>query len=184
MNKHIRIISVSALALLGILCIASGIMYSSLQANNIEEKILVVVEQKQVSTDTDVNIKLKNLTIEVNTPLSVKIIDYLDSAVSDEVLANLKLDTSSVNVTEPGTYNYTITYKEKIYQGREYQMLTCNFDEGQLPFMSKSMEKFSETFKKQLAKNPIFEAKMTTNGEVFQKYLANPKYCTITHSKK
>ena len=117
MNKHIRIISVSALALLGILCIASGIMYSSLQANNIEEKILVVVEQKQVSTDTDVNIKLKNLTIEVNTQLSVKIIDYLDSAVSDEVLANLKLDTSSVNVTEPGTYNYTITYKEKIYQG-------------------------------------------------------------------
>ncbi len=117
MNKHIRIISVSALALLGILCIASGVMYSSLQSNNVEEKILVVVEQKQVSTDADVNIKLKNLTIEVNTPLSVKIIDYLDSAVSDEVLANLKLDTSSVNVTEPGTYNYTITYKEKIYQG-------------------------------------------------------------------
>lgn len=117
MNKHIRIISVSALALLGILCIASGIMYSSLQSNNVEEKILVIVEQKQVSTDADVNIKLKNLTIEVNTPLSVKIIDYLDSAVSDEVLANLKLDTSSVNVTEKGTYNYTITYKEKIYQG-------------------------------------------------------------------
>ena len=60
---------------------------------------------------------MKNLTIEVNTPLSVKIIDYLDSAVSDEVLANLKLDTSSVNVTEPGTYNYTITYKKKTYQG-------------------------------------------------------------------
>lgn len=117
MNKHIRIISVSALALLGILCIVSGIMYSSLQSNNVEEKILVIVEQKQVSTDADVNIKLKNLTIEVNTPLSVKIIDYLDSAVSDEVLANLKLDTSSVNVTEKGTYNYTITYKEKIYQG-------------------------------------------------------------------
>ena len=117
MNKHIRIISVSALALLGILCIASGVMYSSLQSNNVEEKILVIVEQKQVSTDADVNIKLKNLTIEVNTPLSVKIIDYLDSAVSDEVLANLKLDTSSVNVTEKGTYNYTITYKEKIYQG-------------------------------------------------------------------
>ena len=67
--------------------------------------------------ETDVDIKLKNLTIEVNTPLSVKIIDYLDSAVSDEVLANLKLDTSSVNVTEPGTYNYTITYKKKTYQG-------------------------------------------------------------------
>ncbi len=117
MDKHVRIITVSSLALLGILCISSGVMYNSLQANNVEEKILVVVEQKQVSKETDVDIKLKNLTIEVNTPLSVKIIDYLDSAVSDEVLANLKLDTSGVNVTEAGTYNYTVTYKKKAYQG-------------------------------------------------------------------
>lgn len=117
MNNHIRIITISALSLLGVLSIASGVMYNSLQANNVEEKILVVVEQKQVSTEKDIDIKLKNLTIEVNTPLSVKIVDYLDSAVSNEVLANLKLDTSNVNVTEPGTYNYTITYKKKIYNG-------------------------------------------------------------------
>lgn len=117
MDKHVRIITVTALSLLGVLCIASGIMYNSLQANNVDQKILVVVEQKQVSKESDVDIKLKNLTIEVNTPLSVKIIDYLDSAVSDEVLANLKLDTSSVNVTEPGTYNYTVRYKKKTYQG-------------------------------------------------------------------
>ena len=117
MDKHVRIITVTALSLLGVLSIASGVMYNSLQANNTEEKVLVVVEQKQVSKENDIDIKLKNLTIEVNTPLSVKIIDYLDSAVSDEVLANLKLDTSEVNVTEPGTYNYTVTYKKKTYQG-------------------------------------------------------------------
>ena len=117
MDKHVRIITVTALSLLGVLCIASGVMYSSLQANNVEEKVLVVVEQKQVSKESDIDIKLKNLTIEVNTPLSVKIIDYLDSAVSDEVLANLKLDTSKIKVTEPGTYNYTVTYKKKTYQG-------------------------------------------------------------------
>ena len=117
MDKHVRIITVTALSLLGVLSIASGVMYNSLQANNVEEKVLVVVEQKQVSKESDIDIKLKNLTIEVNTPLSVKIIDYLDSAVSDEVLANLKLDTSEVNVTEPGTYNYTVTYKKKTYQG-------------------------------------------------------------------
>ena len=79
--------------------------------------------------------------------------------------------------------NGKCVYKEKIYQGKEYQMLTCNFDEGQLPFMSSSMEKYSEIFKKELAKNNIYEAKLTSNGEVFQKYLANPKYCIITHSK-
>lgn len=117
MDKHIRIITVTSLSLLGILCISSGIMYSSLKAKNVDKKVLVIVEQKQVSKETDVDIKLKDLTIEVNTPLSVKIIDYLDSAVSDEVLANLELDTSSVNVTQPGTYNYTITYKKKIYNG-------------------------------------------------------------------
>ena len=117
MDKHVRIITVSALSLLGILCISSGIMYNSLQENNVEEKVLVIVEQKQVSKENDIDIKLKNLTIEVNTPLSVKIIDYLDSAVRDEVLANLKLDTSAVNVTKPGTYNYTVSYKKKTYQG-------------------------------------------------------------------
>ena len=109
MDKHVRIITVSALSLLGILCISSGVMYNSLQENNVEEK--------QVSKENDIDIKLKNLTIEVNTPLSVKIIDYLDSAVRDEVLANLKLDTSAVNVTKPGTYNYTVSYKKKTYQG-------------------------------------------------------------------
>ena len=117
MEKHIRIISITTLSLLGVFCISSGIMYKSLEDNNVEEKILVVVEQKQISKEGDVDLKLKNLTIEVNTPLSVKIIDYLDSAVSDEVLANLKLDTSNVNVREPGTYNYTISYKKKTYQG-------------------------------------------------------------------
>ena len=117
MDKHTRIIRVSSIFLLGIICIASGIMYLSLEENNVEKKILVVVEKKQINPETDIEIKLKNLTVEVNTPLSVKIIDYLDSAVSNEVLANLKLDTSSVNVTQPGTYNYTVTYKKKKYNG-------------------------------------------------------------------
>ena len=117
MDKHVRIITVTTFALLGIFCISAGIMYNSLKENNVNEKVLVVVEQKQVSKEVDVDIKLKNLTIEVNTPLSVKIVDYLDSAVTNEVLANLKLNTSEVNVRQPGTYNYTITYKKKTYQG-------------------------------------------------------------------
>ena len=60
-------------------------------------------------------------------------------------------------------------YREKIYQ---------------VDFIANSMTRFSDMFKKQIAKNRIFEAKLTTNGEVFQKYLANPQYCKITHSKK
>lgn len=75
-------------------------------------------------------------------------------------------------------------YKEKIYQNKNYQMLTCEFNKNQLSYISNSMKKFSKEFEKQIAKNKIFEAKLTTNGEVFQKYLANPNYCKITHSKK
>ena len=35
----------------------------------------------------------------------------------------------------------------------------------------------------ELDKNKIFEAKLTTNYEVFQKYLSNPNTCEITYSK-
>lgn len=75
-------------------------------------------------------------------------------------------------------------YKEKIYQDKDYQLLTCNFEQKQLGFLSDSMQRFNDTFKSQIAKNNIFEAKMTTNGEIFQRYLINPSYCKITHSKK
>ena len=78
----------------------------------------------------------------------------------------------------------TCIYKEKIYQGRNYQLLTCKFSPTELSYISNSMQRFNDTFKTQIAKNRIFEAKLTTNGEVFQKYLANPNYCKITHSKK
>ena len=114
MNKQVRIVTVTSLALLGILCISSGVMYSKLQESNVNQSVLVVVEQKQVSKEEDIDIKLKNLTIEVNTPLSVKIIDYLDSAVSDEVLANLKLDTS----------NGIIVVKEKEVAANTLQSIT------------------------------------------------------------
>ena len=75
-------------------------------------------------------------------------------------------------------------YKEKIFQGKNYQLLTCEFTQNELNYISNSMQKFNDTFRVQIAKNRIFEAKLTTNGEVFQKYLANPNYCKITHSKK
>ena len=116
MEKKVRIITVGTLAALGVFCISSGFMYSSLLDNNTNETVLVVVQQRQISND-EPDIEPKNLEIEVNTPLSIKIIDYLNSAVSDEVLANLTLDTSNVNVTVPGTYQYVITYKDKSYEG-------------------------------------------------------------------
>lgn len=80
--------------------------------------------------------------------------------------------------------NNKCIYKEKIYQNKEFQMLTCEFNQTQQDFISDSMNNFNEKFKKEIAKNNIFEAKLTTNAEVFQKYLADPQYCEITYSKK
>ncbi len=74
-------------------------------------------------------------------------------------------------------------YKEKIHQDIGYELLTCNFTKNQLPYIADSMERFNQYYKKEIAKNSIFEAKMTSNGEVFEKYLANPAICNITYKK-
>lgn len=75
-------------------------------------------------------------------------------------------------------------YKEKIYQNKEYQMLTCEFKQHHQDFISDSMKNFNNKYKNEISKNSIFEAKLTTNVEVFQKYLVDPAICNITYSKK
>jgi len=117
-------------------------------------------------------------------------LDYFPTAVktcekySQEGTASNKNETFNILVTLQKSKNNMCTYKEKIYRGNDFQMLTCNFDSAQLEDISASMHKYNEIFKKEIAKNRIFEAKMTTNGEVFQKYLTNPKNCQITTSGK
>ena len=118
MDKKVRLIVVSSFTLLGILCISCGCLYSKLDQENNNQTIALVVSQKmQDNQKADFNIKLKNFEIETNTPLSIKIADYLEETVSDEVLANLKLDTISVNVKEVGTYKYKVYYKKKEFEG-------------------------------------------------------------------
>lgn len=102
---------------------------------------------------------------------------------SKEGSIQYKNETFNLSISLNKSKNKCV-YKEKIYQDIGYQMLTCNFEKSQLDFLSKSMEEYNKAFRKEIAKNPIFEAKMTTNGQIFQKYLIDPQYCKITHSKK
>lgn len=74
-------------------------------------------------------------------------------------------------------------YKEKIYQISGQQQLTCNFPFEQLEAIANSMDKFTSAYKNEIAKNKIYEAKLTANGEIFEQYLINPKYCKITRLK-
>lgn len=75
-------------------------------------------------------------------------------------------------------------YREKIYQQKDYQMLTCEFNQNQMDFISDSMSRFNKEFANEIAKNNIFEAKLTTNAEVFQRYLVDQDICKISYSKK
>ena len=95
-----------------------------------------------------------------------------------------KGESFNISISLKKTRKNNCVYKEKIHQENGYQMLTCNFLPNQLEYIHDSMQRFSQEFKKQIAKNDIFEAKLTTNGEIFQKYLIDKQYCKITYSKK
>lgn len=118
MDGKTRIITVATFAFLGIYSITCGALYPKYQESKTPKTVFLLVEQKQVGIKKDVTLKLKEVTTEVNIPLSVKIVDYLDQEVSSEVLAELKLDTSEVNVQQPGEYTYKIYYKKKAFKGK------------------------------------------------------------------
>ena len=119
-NKNIGInIIIASLTLSGIMSITTGTILN--KKNNVlkTDKIQVEVIQKQVAKIKSNIPKLKEITIEINEPLSVNIIDYIENMddIEDSVLKKFKLDTSLVNVTQAGKYIYNIIYKEKIYNG-------------------------------------------------------------------
>ena len=102
-NKEMKVLSF-IIAFWGIVFIGSGlIMNKSFKPKekiryslNIEEKR---ISQAQAKTN---EIKLKDLEIEINNPISMNIEDYLENINNIEmsVLKVLKLDTSLVNITQ------------------------------------------------------------------------------------
>ena len=59
------------------------------------------------------------MELEINNPLSLNIKDYLENSeeINESILKALKLDTSMININQAGTYNYTVAYKKKKYNG-------------------------------------------------------------------
>lgn len=117
-KKELRMISLT-LACWGLLFIGSGAALNTKQTTVVKYNYSVTVSQNKVAESKTNEIKLKDMKLEVNTPLSVDIKDYLEDVenIDSSVLASLKLDTSKVNPQEAGTYTYTITYKRKTYNG-------------------------------------------------------------------
>lgn len=116
--KDKRIISI-ACAVWGISLITSGaVMTTMIKEPTITKEKLKVI-QKRVAEAKSNEIKLKEIILEMNQPLSVEVKDYIENIenVETKVLNNMKLDTSNVNSAQAGTYTYTISYKKKKYNG-------------------------------------------------------------------
>ena len=65
-----------------------------------------------------VDLTLNNLSLPVNSSLSKDIQVYVKEKLSDEIKENITINLSSVNTTQAGEYNYTITYNNSLYTGK------------------------------------------------------------------
>lgn len=127
-KKELRIISLT-LASWGLILIGSGVAMSTKETTIVKYTYSISISQNKVAEAKTNEIKLKEMTLEVNNPISVDVKDYLEDIenIDSSVLASLKLDTSKVNTQEAGKYTYTISYKRKTYNG------TFTITEKQLP---------------------------------------------------
>lgn len=117
-NKGLKLL-IFSLTFSGLLSTTSGIVLNSMDIKPTKNKINVKVVEKQVSRiKTNVPV-LKELEVEVNEPISVDVKEYIDNLddIDHSVLRDFKLDTSLVNLTQPGKYTYTISYDGKKYTG-------------------------------------------------------------------
>lgn len=104
-----------------LIMIASGV-YMNFSKNDktiIKKNYSVAIIEQKISQAKVKDLKLKDIILEINNTISLNIKDYLDNAdeFDEATLKLLKLDTSSVNINQAGTYTYTITYKKKKYNG-------------------------------------------------------------------
>lgn len=150
-TKEMKIISI-VIASWGIFLIGSGVVMSTKDKPIINTKYSLNIKKKKIAqAQAKTNeIKLKDITIEINNPISVNIKDYLENVenISNETLKNLKLDTSLVNINQAGTYQYTITFKKKKY------LANIIVKEKELPNMNFTLKSLTLVTGDSLSTNP------------------------------
>lgn len=119
MYDKIHKLASGVFAILGILCISSGLLMPHIIKFDNTHVEKLVVNQHHVAYIKSNEIKLKNIEITIGDSLSTDIKDYLEKPedIDNFILERLKLDISNVNINSTGTYQYTITYNKKIYNG-------------------------------------------------------------------
>lgn len=134
-SKEFRALSIT-IASCGILLIGSGLIMSTSNKTVVKKQYSVEINERHVAEAKTNEIKLKDMELEVNNPLSVDVKDYLANVndLDNSVIKALKLDTSAIKISEPGTYTYTITFKKKKYNG------TFKIKEKKLPEMELTLK--------------------------------------------
>ena len=170
-NKQKRIISI-ILVSWSFFLIISGIIMNHQVKPIINTTYTLKVETKKIAEQQAKTneIKLKDIEIEINNPISVDIKDYLENSdrISDSTLKALKLDTSLVNINQAGTYQYKISYKKKTYVG------SIKVKEKELPNVSFTLKRIEiTTFKEgeSLSANP---------RSYIEEYITDEVYNNIT----
>lgn len=139
-QKELKMLS-AVVAVWGIFLVSGGLIMNNNKKTitNINYKLDVSTEKISEAQAKKNEIILKSIEVEINNPISVNIKDYLvdPDKISSSMLNKLTLDTSLVNTSQAGTYNYTITYKKKKYQG------TIKVKEKELPDMNFTLKEIS-----------------------------------------
>lgn len=163
-SKEMKVLSF-IIAFWGIVFIGSGITLNKTYKPKERIRYSLNIEEKRISqAQAKTNeIKLKDLEIEINNPISMNIEDYLENINNIEmsVLKVLKLDTSLVNITQAGTYQYTITYNKKKYIG------TIKIKEKELPNVTFTLINLTLTTGDAVPTNPRNYIKEEITEEVY-----------------
>ena len=167
-NKKEKIILSIILASWSIFLIASGIIMNKQIKPIINTRYTINIEMKKIAEQQAKTneIKLKDIEIEINNPLSVDIKDYLEDyeKISEATIKVLKLDTSLVNINQAGSYQYKIVYKKKTYIG------TVKVKEKELPNMNFTLKTIQITTLKEgesLSANPRSYIEEEITDEVY-----------------
>lgn len=164
-----RNIIVIITAIWGIIFIGSGVSMSCMNKPVTKTKTELKITQKRVANMKSNEIRLKNMEQEINQPISMNIKDYLENAedIEEDIINQLQLDTSMVNVNQAGNYTYTITYKKKTFNGN------FKIKEKPLPDMVLTLKNFNLEIGSALSTNVQTYITETLTDEVKQNIKLN-----------
>ena len=164
-----RNIIVIITAIWGIIFIGSGVSMSCMNKPVTKTKTELKITQKRVANMKSNEIRLKNMEQEINQPISMNIKDYLENAedIEEDIINQLQLDTSMVNVNQAGNYTCTITYKKKTFNGN------FTIKEKPLPDMVLTLKNFNLEIGSALSTNVQTYITETLTDEVKQNIKLN-----------